>query len=207
MVLELASNLGMKNREKLYLYVGDGVVRKCVLKITARRKKDVVLSIPMAIPANFHTTRKASILHNTTVNARPNLRRYFELERPDIQSLKSVELLKCFEVSTSIFDSETYPACVMKEPAVPLSDSLVKNIFVGVLLGPTDAIKAESIRMSNFSDVSLWARNLAGFDVLIVGQRTNRVGGDVFCDATRYYTSVHEGSGVGAYKEDFVYYL
>ena len=161
----------------------------------------------MANKINFHTTRKACLLHNTTFNASPRLRRYFEIDRPDIQSMTNVELLKCFELSTSIFGSDTYPVVEAKEHALALSTTLDRNILVGILLGPANAIQTERTRMSRFASISLWNVNLAGFAILIVSQRTNRIGGDVICDATRYYTSVHEARGIGAYKEDFVYYL
>lgn len=202
-----ASNVRLKNREQLYLCVSNGVVQKCALKISARRKKDVVLSIPMATQVNFHTSRKGAILHNTTYNAAPRLRRYFELSRPDIQELENVELLKCFELSALIFKSENYPAFTTKENAVILSDALETNIFVSIMLGPEEAIHAERARLSKYRSLSLWVRTLAGFEILVIGTPTNRIGGDVICDATRYYTEVHEEAGIGAYKEDFVYYL
>jgi hypothetical protein len=197
----------LKNREELYLCVGNGAVQKAALKISARREKDLVLSIPMGTQVNFHTSRKGTILHNTTYNAAPRLRRYFVLHRPEITQIQNVEMLKCFELSTSIFASENYPVWAKNAETLVLADPLERNVFVSVLLGPAELIQGEVTRLSAYGSLGLWTKNLAGFEILVVATRTKRVGGDVICDATRYYSEVHESNGIGAYKEDFVYYL
>lgn len=161
----------------------------------------------MATSVNFHTSRKGTILHNTTYNAGPRLRRYFVLWRPEISQIENIELLKCFELSTSIFTSENYPAWTKNDESISLAEPLLRNVLVSVLFGPTELIEAERARLSAYGSLWLWVKNVAGFEILVVSTPTKRVGGDVICDATRYYSSVHETEGVGAYKEDFVYYL
>lgn len=187
-----------RNREHCTVLLGEGDCARSVMKIVARRGKDIVVAMSMSHPTNFHTTRKRTYIHGTTWNGPPHLRDYWRYERMPFDEIEHIELLKLIEVSPLASEEDALGELEeSNERRIPIVGGMRTNSHVYVFLGEARAVAAAALEAEAPPRLTARAVELAGFMLLIVVEALPRVGGPALCCKTDWYCATHAGNGVG----------